>query len=59
MITKNASHTHKPLKAFEKGDLCYRREFDGKKLVKIDDLCEVLEVRKRAESYYIRDLQTE
>ena len=44
MITKNASHTHKPLKALEKGDLCYRREFDGKKLVKIDDLCEVIKV---------------
>ena len=34
MITKNASHTHKPLKALKKGDLCYRREFDGKKLAK-------------------------
>merc|ERR1712112_219990 len=32
---------------------------DGKKLVKINDLCEVIEVRKRNESYYIHDLQTE
>ena len=46
MITRNTSQTHKPLKALEKGDLCYRREFDGKKLVKIDDLCEVIQVRK-------------
>ena len=59
MITKNTSHTHKPLKALEKGNLCYRREFDGKKLVKIDDLCEVIKVRKRGESYYIKDLETE
>ena len=59
MITRNNSQTHKPLKALEVGDLCYRREFDGKKLVKIDNLCEVIEVRKRNESYYIRDLKTE
>ena len=59
MITRNSSQTHKPLKALEKGDLCYRREFDGKKLMKFDDLCEVIEVRKRGESYYIHDLQTE
>ena len=51
MITKNASHTHKPLKALKKGDLCYKREFDGKKFVKIDDLCKVIEVRKIGESY--------
>ena len=50
MLVKNTKHTHKPLKALEKGDLCYRREFDGKKMVKIDDLCEVIEVRKRGES---------
>ena len=59
MITRNNSQTHKPLKALEVGDLCYRREFDGKKLVKIDNLCEVIEVRKRNESYYIHDLTTE
>ena len=47
MITRNSSQTHKPLKALELGDLCYRREFDGKKLVKVDNLCEVIEVRKR------------
>ena len=58
MITKNASHTHKPLKALKKGDLCYRREFDGKKLVKINDLCEVIEVRRRGESYYFKDIET-
>ena len=39
MITINSSQTHKPLKALEKGDLCYRREFNGKKHVKNDDLC--------------------
>ena len=47
MITRNSSQTHKPLKSLELEDLCYRREFDGKKLVKIDNLCEVIEVRKR------------
>ena len=56
MITRNTSQTHKPLKALEKGDLCYRREFDGKKLVKIDDLCEIIERRKQGECYYICDL---
>ena len=59
MITRNKSQTQKPLKALEVGDICYRREFDGKKLVKVDNLCEVIEVRKRNESYYIRDLLTE
>ena len=59
MITRNTSQTHNPLKAFEKGDFCYRREFNGKKLVKIDDLCEVIKVRKRGESYYIKYLETE
>ena len=32
MIAQNSSQTYKPLKALEKGDLCYRREFDGKNL---------------------------
>merc|ERR1711873_90380 len=59
IITRNTSQTHKPLKALEKGDLCYRRKFDGKKLVKINYLYEVIKVRKRGESYYIQDLQTE
>ena len=51
IITRNTSQSQKPLKALEKGDLCYRREFDGNKLVKIDNLCEVIEVRKRNESH--------
>ena len=59
MITRNKSKTHKPLKALEVGDICFRREFGGKKLVKIDSLCEVIEVRKRNKSYYIPDLLTE
>ena len=59
MITRNTSQTHKPLKALEKGDLCYRRELDRKKMVKINDLCEVIEVRKWGESYYIKDLESE
>ena len=59
MITRNKSQTHKPLKALEVGDLCFRREFDGKKLVKIDSVCEVIEERRRNESYYICDLLTE
>ena len=56
---KNKSQKHKPLKALQVGDLCYRREFDGKKLVKVDNLFEVIEVRKRNESYYIHGLLTE
>ena len=45
MLVKNATHTHKLLKALEKGDLYYRRVFDRKKMVKIIDLCEVSEIR--------------
>ena len=52
-------HPHKLLKALEKGDLCYRREFDRKKMVKINDLCEVIKVRKRGASYFIKDLESE
>ena len=59
-MVKKATHNLKPLKMLEVGDLCYRREFDGKKPVKIKDLCEVIKVRKRGgESYYIKDLESE
>ena len=50
MITRTSSQTHKPLRALEKGDLSYKREFNGKTLVKINDLCEVIKVRQRGES---------
>ena len=59
MLVKNATHNHKPLKMLEVGDLCYRREFDGKKPVKIENMCKAIKIRKRGELYYIRDLETE
>ena len=59
MVVKNATKTHKPLKPLNIGDLCYRRHFDGKKTLRIESLCEVIEVRKSGESYYIKDLTTD
>ena len=59
LVVKNATKSHKPLKALSIGDLCYRRYFDGKKTLRIESLCEVIVVRKMGESFYIRDLETE
>ena len=56
MVGKKATKTHKPLKPLNVGNLCYRRHFDGKKTLIIESLCEVIEVRKNGESYYIKDL---
>ena len=55
LVVKN----HKPLKPLSIGDLCYRGHFDGKKTLRIESLCEVIEICKSGESYYIRDLETE
>ena len=59
MVVKNATKTHKPLKPLNIGDLCYRRHFNSKKTLRIESLCEVIEVRKSGESYYIKDLTTD
>ena len=59
MVVKNATKTHKPLKPLNLRDLCYRRHFDGKKTLRIESLCKVIEVRKNGESYYIWDLTTD
>ena len=54
LVDKNATKNHKHLKPLNVGYLCYRRHFDGKKTLRMESLCEVIEVRKRGESYYIR-----
>ena len=59
MVTKNSTRTHKPVRAFQLGDLVYRRHFDGKKTLRIDSLCKIIEVRNHGESYYIKDLNTD
>ena len=46
LVIKNATKNHKPLKPLSVGDLCYRRHFDGKKTLRIESLCEVIEVCK-------------
>lgn len=58
MVVKNTTKTHKPLKPLKLGDLCYKRDFDGKKTLRIESLCEVIEVHTNGESYYIWDLTT-
>ena len=59
LLVKNSTKNHKPLKPLSVGDLCYRRHFDGKKTLRIESLCKVIEVCKSGKSYYIRDLETE
>ena len=59
LLVKNKTTNHKPLKPLSVGDLCYRRHFDGKKTLIIESLCEVIEVCKSGESYYMWDLETE
>ena len=59
MVVKNATRTHKPVCQLQLGDLCYRQHFDGKKTLRINSLCEIIEVRNHGESYYIRDISTD
>jgi len=59
LVVKNATRTHKPAQQLQLGDLCYRRHFDSKKTLRIDSLCEVIEVRNHGESCYIRDISTD
>ena len=59
IVTKNSTRTHKPVRAFQLGDLVYRHHFDGKKTLRIASLCEIIEVRYHGESYYIKDLNTD
>ena len=44
MVTKNSTRTHKPVCALQLGDLVYRRHFDGKKTLRINSLCKIIEV---------------
>ena len=44
MVVKNATRTHKPVHQLQLGDLVYRRHFDGKKTLRIDSLCKIVEV---------------
>ena len=59
IVTKNSTRTHKPVRAFQLGDLVYRHDFDRKKTLRIDSLCEIIEIRNHGESYYIKDLNTD
>merc|ERR1712240_4019 len=59
MVTKNSTRTHKPVCALHLGDLVYHRHFDGKKTLRIDSLCEIIEVRNHGKSYYIKDQNTD
>ena len=59
LVVKNATKNHKPLKPLNIGDLYYRRNFNGKKTLRIENLCEMIEVCKNGESYYIKDLTTD
>ena len=59
LLVKNKTTNHKPLSPLSVGDLCYRSHFNGKKTLIIESLCEVIEVRKSGESYYIWDLESE
>ena len=59
LVVKNVTKSHKLLKPLSVGDLCYRRHFYGKKTLRIESLCKVIEVRISRESYYIRYLETE
>ncbi len=59
LVVKNATKTHKPVRPLQLGDMCYCRHFDGKKTLRIKILCEVIEVHKCGESYYIRDISTD
>merc|ERR1711867_49320 len=59
MVTKNSTRTHMPVRALHLGDLVYRRHFAGKKTLRINSLCEIIEVRNHGKSYYIKDLNTD
>ena len=59
MVTKNSTRTHKLVRQLQLGDLIYRSHFDGKKTLRIDSLCEIIEVRNHGYSYYIRDLNND
>ena len=58
-LEKNATKNHKPLKPLDVRDLCYKSNFDGRNPLRIESLCEVIEVRKNGGSYYIKDLTTD
>ena len=57
LVVKNSTKNHTPLKPFSVGDLCYRRHFYGKRTVRVESLCEVIEISRSGETYHIRDLE--
>ena len=59
LVAKNSTRNHKPVCALNLGDLFYRHHFDGKKTLRIDSLCEIIEVRNHGESYYIKELNSD
>ena len=58
LIIKNKKQTSKPSPPLSLGDLCYRILFEGKRETLVDNPCEVIQIRKHGESYYIRDILT-
>ena len=58
LIIKNKKQTSKPSPPLSLGDLCYWILFEGKRETLVDNPCEVIQIRKHSESYYIRDILT-
>ena len=59
LIVKDKTRNHSPVPPLELGDLCYRVKLIGKTRTIIENPCQVVEVRKHGESYFIKDLITE
>ena len=55
LITKNRNKKSTPSTPLSKGDLCYRIKLDGKGETLVKNPCEVIQIRKHGESYYIKD----
>ena len=58
LIINNKKQTSKPSPPISLGNLCYRILFEGKRETLVDNPCEVIQIRKHGESYYIRDILT-
>ena len=58
LLVKNKKQTGKPLPSLSLRDLCYRIKLDGKKETLVSNPCEVIQIRRHGESYYIKDLVT-
>ena len=59
LIMKSKTQSTSPMSPLKTGDLCYRIKLDGKQETLVENPCEVVEIRKHGESYYIKDLETE